>query len=453
MDTNDYVLEISFRVEANNLGSYPTLGGAQSASIMATNRDAINELVNEMNEKGFRLIMIYSQPITDDNDSIRRDAFSNLKGYIRNRNVSEREVREFVKIKKKLNEYYQDTKELIMYTPNYQFTDDETKVYGTDEYNLANSFKPNSYFIFLSMFDSEYSLRNLNEKVKQELTEKLNNEPSKFELHKGILEKLRDKVKEDSTNNFNYIEGLVRNAERNERDVDAIEGSMRERLYNNTYDEQINGTDKIAPNPLLKNFVKFKYGSESGIYDEQKAEESKQKKVNINKAKELINNELLTFDIHSRDDMTQARDRINFDTLFKVGTDKIVEFLEINQVEAAKKEAKRVATEINNIKRAEDERQRAEEARRNQVLKIKINTNSNLYFKLPNLYKALMSSQIRDKVKINTPINDTITITGISQEEATEIIRNINSSSLGLNLKHGVSGVELTFANQPFEVN
>jgi len=151
--------------------------------------------------------------------------------------------------------------------------------------------------------------------------------------------------------------------------------------------------------------------------------------------------------------MTQARDRINFDTLFKVGTDKIVEFLEINQVEAAKEEAKRVATEINNIKRAEDERQRAEEARRNQVLKIKINTNSNLYFKLPNLYKALMSSQIRDKVKINTPINDTITITGISQEEATEIIRNINSSSLGLNLKHGVSGVELTFANQPFEVN
>jgi len=189
MDTNDYVLEISFRVEANNLGSYPTLGGTQSASIMATNRDAINELVQEKHEKGFRLIMIYSQPITDNNDSNRRYAFRDLKSYISNRNVSEREIKDYTRIKKKLDEYYEDTKELILYTPSYKFTDDETKVYGTDGYSLASSFDPNKYFIFLSMYDNEFSLRNLTEKVKQELTAKLNNEPSKFELHKGILEK------------------------------------------------------------------------------------------------------------------------------------------------------------------------------------------------------------------------------------------------------------------------
>ena len=64
-----------------------------------------------------------------------------------------------------------------------------------------------------------------------------------------------------------------------------------------------------------------------------------------------------------------------------------------------------------------------------------------------------MSSQIRDKVTINNPTNDTIAITGVSQEDATEIIRNINSSSLGLNLRHGIDGVELTFGNQPFELN
>jgi len=391
MGENDYALEISFSINGPNINMYPTLNGGQAARIMATNRDAINEFINEKHNNGKRLIMLYSSPITDDNDRDRKEAFSKLNRLITDRKLTEREVKDYVRILKTLTSHYEKLRDYILYG-EYEMTNDEQSQYS-DKRDLLQSMRPKPEFVFLSMFDDNFKLRNLTEKVKREIAALGVENPLEDDIAKGILTKLRDKVFREPT----YAENLVRNAERNPRDIDAREGTMRENLYNRTYDEQ------IATNPLLKNFVKFKYYNESGIYDKLRAEESKEEKRIA--------------------DEEEVRKR------------------------AEREEARRIERE------EEEARQRAEEARRNQVLKIKINTNSNLYFKLPNLYKALMSSQIRDKVTINTPTNDTIAITGISQEEATEIIRNINSSSLGLNLKHGIGGVELTFGNQPFELN
>ena len=397
MSDNDYALEISFSISSPNVNMYPTLNGGQAARIMATNRDAINEYINENHYKGKRLIMIYSSPISDDNDRERNSAFNRLKRLITDRKLSEREVKDYVKISKILQSYYEKVRDYI-FNGEYEMTDDERSQFS-DKSDLLQSIRPKSEFIFLSMYDDNFKLRNLTEKVKREIAALGVENPLEDDINLEILRKLRDKF----NNNPTYVEDLVKNSERNPRDIDAREGSMRENLYNRSYDEQINGTETVPANPLLKNFIKFKYGSDSGIYDTLKAQESKEQKRIA--------------------DEEEARKR------------------------AEREEARRIERE------EEEARQRAEEARRNQVLKIKINTNSNLYLKLPFLIKALMSSQIRDKVTINTPTNDTITITGVSQEDATEIIRNINSSSLGLNLKHGVSGVELTFANQPFEVN
>jgi hypothetical protein len=397
MGENDYALEISFSINGPNINMYPTLNGGQAARIMATNRDAINEFINEKHNDGKRLIMLYSSPISDDNDRDRKEAFNRLNRLITDRKLAEREVKDYVRILKTLTSYYEKVRDYILYG-EYEMTNDEKSQYS-DKRDLLQSMHPKAAFVFLSMFDDNFKLRNLTEKVKREIVALGVENPLEDDIAQGILTKLRDKVFREPT----YVENLVKNAERNPRDIDAREGSMRENLYNRTFDEQIKGTEEIAPNPLLKNFVKFKYYNESGIYDKLKAEESKEEKRIA--------------------DEKEARQR------------------------AEREEARRIERE------EEEARQRAEEARRNQVLIIKINRNSNLYFKMPNLYKALKSSQIRDKVKINDPINDSITITGVSQEDATEIIRNINSSSLGLNLKHGIGGVELTFGNQPFELN
>lgn len=396
MGDKDYALEISFNISSPGMEMYPTLNGTQAAKIMATNVEAINEYVNQKHNEGMRLIMVYSSPITDENDRNRQYAFRDLKRYINNRKLSEREIKTYVITTKKLNDLYKKVRDYIIYG-DYKMNNDESQRFGTDFRELVNSLRPDKYFTFLCMFDNNFNLRTLTEKVKQEIPPIENTTEFEGELAKEILTKLRDAV----SNRTDYIEDLVRNSERNPRDIDAREGTMRENLYNRSYDEQ------IASNPLLKNFVKFKTYSESGIYDELKAQESKEEK--------------------------------------RIADEK--------EAERRAEEARRRAEEEARQREEEEARRREEEAIRSQVLTIKINRNSNLYFKMPNIYKALKSSEIRDKVTINDPINDTIRINGIDEQQAKEIIGSINASpSLNVNLKNGDSGVELTFGNQPFDI-
>ena len=161
MGENDYALEISFSINGPNITMYPTLNGGQAARIMATNRDAINEFINEKHNDGKRLIMLYSSPITDDNDRDRKEAFNRLNRLITDRKLAEREVKDYVRILKTLTSYYEKLRDYIIYG-EYEMTNDEQSQYS-DKRDLLQSMRPKAEFVFLSMFDDNFKLRNLTE--------------------------------------------------------------------------------------------------------------------------------------------------------------------------------------------------------------------------------------------------------------------------------------------------
>jgi hypothetical protein len=269
MDDKDYCIGISFGVkktEKSNINTYGTIN-SQAAQIMATNTKATSEFINEMAAKDYRLIMVFSSPVEDNNDKARERAIDTLKGYVsNNRPVSEREVRNYVKIQKLLDYYYEIIFRAILIDGEYRpkMTGDESEKYENNTQTFINNLNiaGSKKGILLCLYDKQYNLDNLLKQAKREAatqTQEGDNEDIiNIKTYFSVLRFLRDKI--DSTD-VDYIQNLVANAPVSSTALPADESSMRERLYNKYFDEQ------IASNSLLKNFVKFKKGGEIGIYD------------------------------------------------------------------------------------------------------------------------------------------------------------------------------------------
>ena len=272
VEDKDYALGVSFNVRKTEKGYVSTYGtmNAQPAKIMATNVAIISDYINEMAAKDYHLVMIFSSPVSDGNDKTRDRAIGAIKSYVENRPVTEREVRGFVKIKNELSKYHDDIFQSVLINGDFypQMTDDEREEFENNIHTFMSNLDlaKNIKSIILCLYDKQYSLDNLLRQAKQEAAATFKEGDSELvtnsKTYIWLLRKIRNKI---NSMDWDDIKLLVSSAKISSTALPAEEGSMRERLYNRYFDEQ------IASNPLVKNFVKFSKGGEMGIYDELKA--------------------------------------------------------------------------------------------------------------------------------------------------------------------------------------
>ena len=274
MEENEYVIVVSFSIrktEKGNITSFGTIN-AQAAQIMATNAKAISDYINEMADKGMRLIMVFSSPVTDDNDVVRERGLDRIKSLV-NRPVTEREVRNYVKLEKLLNGYFDKVYRSIMVYGDFrpQMTSDESERYDDNLITFINhlNITGSKKGMLLCLYDKQFNLNDLLSIAKKEVVSEIKDGDDEniiqIKTYLTLLRKLRKII--DATD-AKTVKELIANYQVSPTALPADENTMRERLYSKYFDEQI----KI--NPLLKNFVKFKSGSQFGIYDYTKRVDS-----------------------------------------------------------------------------------------------------------------------------------------------------------------------------------